>query len=127
MASLLIFTGCFFSIICVVFVRNVCYLERYFITLTVSCFSKISTLCVKNTVSEVCDFISVLRYDPYTFHISGAGDYRNEDSRGQLYSPISHVAPVNPGLHLHVNELLPSIHSPPFLQGLLTHSLISEN
>ena len=76
----------------------------------------------------VCDSM----YGPYTFHISGASDneivfYRNEDSRGQLFSPILHVAPVNPGLHLHVNELLPSIHSPPFLQGLLTHSLMSEN
>ena len=48
----------------------------------------------------------------YTFHI--------------IYLPVSQLVPVYPGLHVHLYLLMRLLQIPPFLQGLLTHSLISE-
>ena len=41
--------------------------------------------------------------------------------------PVSHVFPVYPGAHAHLNAATRSVQLPPFQQGLLKHSLISDN
>lgn len=40
-------------------------------------------------------------------------------------SPVSHICPVYPGGHEHVNRFIPSLHVPWFWHGLLVHSSIS--
>ena len=44
----------------------------------------------------------------------------------QITLPISQLPPVYPGTQVQVYELIPSLHVPPFWQGLESHSLISK-